>query len=130
MHEFIVIASFGSLPEAYMARNLLQGADIVCVLDNEHLAGLQRTFSPLPEIHLRVPAAEAEEAAALLAQAGLIPLPQGPVTRSGSRCPHCNGTHIRPTFGAIMRGLLAMLAAGPVRDVRYRCKDCGHTWQW
>ncbi len=130
MSEFVVIAAFDSLPKAYMARNLLQGADILCVLDNEYAAGLQRTYSPLPEIHLRVSADEAGEAAALLAQAGIIPPPQGPVSPSGSRCPHCNGTHIRPTFGAIIQGLLAMLAAGPVRDVRCRCKDCGHIWRW
>lgn len=91
MSKFVIIASFGSLPEAYMARNILQGAGILCMLDNEHVVAMRHTFSALMEIRLRVKESDAPEAMALLAREGILPPPQGPVAPSDLLCPHCNG---------------------------------------
>lgn len=130
MSEFVIIATFDSLTRAYIARNILQGADILCVLDNEHMAGLGRSYGPSLELHLRVISDEAAEATALLRHEGLIPPEEGPVSRSRAHCPHCRSGHIGTTTGTKLRVLLAMLAASPLTNASYRCKDCGHTWQW
>lgn len=129
MSESVVIVSFGSLPDAYMARNILEVADIPCVLDNEHTAAIYYSALALVEIRLRVHERDAREAVALLVREGIIPPPGEPVSRSGARCPRCNGGHVRPTPGTLIRTLLATLIAAPVTGARYRCKDCGHTWR-
>lgn len=129
MSESVVIACFDSLLDAYMARNILAVEDIPCVLDNEHTAAVYNSALALVEIRLRVHEKDAHEAAALLAREGILAPPGGPVSRSGVRCPRCNGGHVRPTPGTLIRALLSALIAVPVTGARYRCKDCGHTWR-
>lgn len=129
MSGSVVIAYFNSLPDAYLARNILEVEDISCVLDNEHTVAVYNSALALVEIRLRVHESDAREAVALLVSKGIIPPPGEPVSRSGARCPRCNGGHVKPTLGMIFRTLLSMLIAGPVSGARYRCKDCGHTWR-
>lgn len=129
MSESVVIASFGSLPDAYMARNVLEVEGISCVLDNEHTVAVYNSALPLVEIRLRVHESDVREAVALLVRERIIPQPGEPVSRSGACCPRCNGGHVRPTPGTLIRTLLAALIVGPVTGARYRCKDCGHTWR-
>jgi hypothetical protein len=93
--EFVTIRAYRDLPEAIVARNLLEQAEIPCSLADEHAIGINWAWSnAIGGAKLQVPATYVEAAEAVLSQ----PIPAAFATDGGEYvqpvCPKCGSLNV------------------------------------
>ena len=131
----VVIAAFTSVHDALLAQNILDGAGIDSVLDDEHIVSMEWTLSnAVGGVKVLVPAHRVEEAWQVLANEGLVSpedidrMLEGVPALPGDACRACGGDQFDSVLPA--RGLVVLtwfLLGFPVgipRRQRY-CRNCG-----
>ncbi len=129
-----VVRQFRDMPEALLAKGLLESAGIECFLVDDNLVRLNWFISNgIGGIKLSVNAEDAQPAAEILAQ----PIPEtfdvgGSESYVQPRCPCCGSIDISHEAGTDKRFALPALYVGalplPVpRDV-WKCAECGAQW--
>ena len=133
------IASFREAHFAHAARALLESAGLEARLADEHLIGNNWLYSNgLGGVKLLVPAANQEEARALLESAALPTSTNAEAVSDAdgldddNRCPRCGGrAESADDFDRRLRALSLLAVPLPVTIGRYRmqCTTCDHTWR-
>jgi hypothetical protein len=130
--RLVVIREFRDLPDALLAKSILDSAAIECFLYDENTIRMDWLWSnALGGIKLSVKEEDVAAASELLDQK-----PQEKFEAEGTgeftqpRCPHCDSVNI--SFGERGRHLAyATVAVGvplPVKRSGWKCHSCGHVW--
>jgi hypothetical protein len=130
--NLVTIRDFVNLPEALVAKSILDSADIECFLYDENVIRMDWLLSnALGGIKLRVKREDASAALELLDQepTGKIDLgSEGEYEQP--RCPHCGSLDL--SFGGIGKHqsyvTIALGVPLPVHRSGWKCHSCGHTW--
>lgn len=133
--ELVTIRQFRDLPEALLAKGMLDSAGIECFLADENLIRMDWFLSNLlGGIRLQVNKEDVEEALTLLSE----PIPEtfeieGVGTYQQPQCPHCGSFDIVHQAGLDKRfALPALWLAGipiPVGRKEWKCQSCGREWR-
>ena len=138
--EFVTIRAFRDLPEAIVARNMLEQAEIPCSLADEHAVGINWIWSnAIGGVKLQVPATYVEAAEAVLAQ----PVPAEFAT-DGSEyvqpvCPKCGSLDVMADdldrkiklTSTVAYGLpmvIGLPALAFVKKGAWKCLNCECRW--
>lgn len=129
---FILIRRFRDLPDALLAKSVLDSADLNCFLFDENLVRLDWLWSNLlGGVKLCVPREQAQEAAALLDQQ----IPEefsidGEQPFEQPRCPNCGSLDVsfeelftRLAYASIFIGIPL-----PVKRHGWNCHSCSYEW--
>ncbi len=129
----VILRRFRDLPDALLAKSILDSASIECVLIDENTIRMDWLWSNLLggiKLWVRPEDADAGE---LLDQDYIESFEvEGVGEYKQPRCPNCE------SFDISFRGLMMRLAYGtllvgfpiPVRHVAWKCRSCGHAWEW
>ena len=130
--HLVILREFRDLPEALLAKGMLDSAGIECFLFNENMIRMDWFLSnAIGGVKLLVYEDDLSVASELLNHE---PTESFDVTDSGEykqpHCPRCNS--LKVTFGGIGKRLsYVTLAVGvplPVSRGGWRCDSCGHEW--
>jgi len=133
--DLVTVRSFRDLPEAFVARAILEEADIPCFLRDEHMVGMIWSYSNfIGGARLQVPRENAAQADEILSQ----PIPASFATDSGADfeqpvCPQCGSLDVsqsdsdRKILAASMLIGLPLPFRKPARD-EWKCRHCGCKW--
>lgn len=131
--KLVTLRQFRDLPEALLAKSLLDSAGIECFLGDENMVRMDWFWSnALGGIKLRIRQEDVDAAAHLLDRSA----PEGfDVEGLGHykqpRCPHCQSFDI--SFEELNRTVAyttAFLGVPiPLKRHRWQCHSCGHKWQ-
>jgi hypothetical protein len=131
--ELVTIRRFRDLPEAMLAKGILDSAGIECFVVDDNIVRLNWFISTgIGGIKIQVNKSDAEAASELFAQ----PIPDGfDVDGAGNyqqpRCPKCQS--VDTTFQELYKPLAytsAWLCVPlPIHRRAWRCKACGHEWE-
>ncbi len=134
----VIIATFGDVQAAYMAKSLIESAGIPVFLRDEHLLSIQPFYSiAVGGVKLEVPASQAETAIKFLhSEQAEAPLPPAepelnePAEPFPAQCPRCKSDRISPVKASFRSGLLAVLLGLflKLRGKKYKCRTCGYKW--
>lgn len=138
--EFVTVRSFRDLPDAIVARSMLEMAEIPCALRDEHTVGMNWQWSnAVGGVRLQVPAASLEAAEAVLAQ----PVPPAFATDGGEYvqpvCPKCGSLDVMADdldrkiklTSTVANGLplvIGLPALAFVRKGAWKCLACECRW--
>lgn len=129
--DLITVATFQSSIEAYILKNHLEGAGLVCFIFDEHLIDMNPLYSSaIGGVKVKVRQNDTEQAVSLIQE-----LNKQPYTDKNDElitCPNCSGTEFFTDFNSMKstRSILAMitsflLVVFPIYKKRvYRCKEC------
>ena len=131
--KLVTVREFRDMPEALLAKSVLESAGIECFLHDEFTVRMDWLLSNLlGGIKLRVPAEDADTAADMLTRE----IPDGfDVQGVGGyeqpRCPHCQSLDISLTELNKPVAAISMLAGVPIalRRRNWKCQSCSHEWQ-
>ena len=133
--QLTVVRQFRDMPEALLAKGLLESAGIECFLVDDNLVRLNWFISDgIGGIKLAVNGEEAQPAAEILAQ----PIPEtfdvgGSESYEQPRCPRCGSIDISHEAGTDKRFALPALYVGglplPVPRNVWKCSSCGAQWR-
>jgi hypothetical protein len=132
--QLAVVGRYRDLPQAQMAKSLLESAGIECYLRDENTIRIEWQWSNLMGgIRLQVPVADQEIAEAILAQ----PIPESIAIEGESdyrqpRCPRCNSLDILHESTSQKVGVAYWLVLGfPVAMSKdeWKCHTCGAVWK-
>jgi hypothetical protein len=130
--KIVTIRKFLNVPDALLAKGLLESAGIECFLADENLVRLDWFWSnAIGGVKLWVREEDAPAAISILDQG---PQEGAGSTEAGnqkrSECPNCHSSDV--TFrGLKRRAAYASLAIGvpvPFRHIAWKCRACGHVW--
>ncbi len=110
--DWSTVLSFQWLPEALVVKTFFEGADIPCMIPEEHLGTIAPAYGPAMRFRVQVPEPRLAEAQELLAQQKMDAAAEADV------CPKCGATLVEKPlysknwwrafvgifFGAPMRG--------------------------
>lgn len=129
----LILRSFRDLPDALLAKSILDSANVECFLIDENTIRMDWLWSNLlggVKLWVRPKDADAGE---LLDQDYLESFEVEAVGEyKQPRCPNCE------SFDISFRGLMMRLAYGtllfgfpiPATHVAWKCRSCGHAWEW
>ena len=128
---FVVVRAFTNVPDAHVARSVLDAASIPTRIADEHLVAADWLYSnAIGGVKLLVPEDRAEEALAVLdaipTDVELPPYLSG--QDAGDKCPGCGGQEFElVALGSRRAGLSCLVAGFPFISVRraYQCRQCG-----
>jgi len=137
----VTIRTYRDLPEAFVARAVLQEAGIFCFLQNEHMIGLQWSLSnALGGAALQVAEDDVDAAVEVLSQ----PIPEGFAVDSGEDfvqpvCPQCGSLDVMANdtdrkirlASTLVLGLpliVGIPALAMLRKDVWKCNHCGCRW--
>ncbi len=133
--DMVTLRQFRDLPEALLAKGILDSAGIECFLVDENMIRMNWFISNLlGGIRLQVNRDDVEEAVTLLSE----PTPEGfDIEGLGKyeqpQCPRCGSVDIAHHAGLDKRfALPALWLAGipiPVRRIERKCQSCGAKWR-
>jgi len=131
MPGVVTLRQFRDLPDALLAKSVLDSAGIDSFLQDENTIRLDWLWSnALGGIKLLVREADAADAASLLEQKPGDAFETSSGEYKQPRCPVCGSTDV--SFGVKGRSLsYATVAVGvplPVSRRGWRCTSCGHEW--
>jgi hypothetical protein len=131
--ELSTICAFRDLPEAMLAKGILESAGIECSLADDNIVRMDWFYSnAVGGIKLQVAPADIEAANEVLQQ----PIPEtfeveGVGTYQQPRCPKCNS--FDTVFEELNEGVAYTTAYFnlplPIQDKGWKCKSCGHEWE-
>jgi len=131
--RLVTIRQFRDVPEAYIAKGLLDSAGIECFLFDANIIWTDWFWSnAVGGVKLRVRAEDAKEAAELL---GASPADASEsseaVDFTPERCGNCGSADV--TYQGLMKRLAYFTAwlglPIPVKHVAWKCHSCGHAWE-
>ena len=135
LREMATIGQFRDLPEALLAKGILDSAGIECFLVDQDMIRMNWFISNLlGGIKLQVNKEDAEEALALLSE----PVPEtfevgGVGSYEQPQCPRCGSFDLAHQAGLDKRFALPGLWMGsipiPVPRNDWKCQSCGQEWQ-
>ncbi|MEN8134837.1 MAG: DUF2007 domain-containing protein [Thermodesulfobacteriota bacterium] len=139
----VIIATFGDVQSAYLAKSLIESTGIPVFLRDEHLVSIQPFYAlAVGGVKLAVAASQAETALKFLqSEQAEAPLPpeqdddEPEFTESEERfpeqCPRCKSDRITPVNPSLKSGLISLLLAIPLRlrGKKYKCQTCGYKWK-
>lgn len=128
----VIIRRYRGLPEASVAKSVLDSAGIDCILADDNLVRLDWFYSNLVGgIKLLVPESEAEAAARLLEEVRLEKFAVGVGEYQQPQCPRCKSMDVSLdgldkswTFAAMYITNLPI----PVTTRAWKCHSCGNQW--
>jgi len=128
----VIIRRYRGLPEASVAKSVLDSAGIDCILADDNLVRLDWFYSNLVGgIKLLVPESEAEAAARLLEEVRLEKFAVGVGEYQQPQCPRCKSMDVSLdgldkswTFAAMYITNLPI----PVTTRGWKCHSCGNQW--
>jgi len=138
--KLVTVGTYRDLPEAFIARSVLESAGIECFLQNENTVRVDWLWSNLIGARLQVAEEHAAAAAELLAQ----PIPSSFATDSGADfeqpvCPQCGSLDVvvndsdRKINATTILLIGVPLHTGPSiesdTDTTWKCLNCGCLWQ-
>ena len=141
--KLVTVGKYRDLPEAFIARSVLESAGIECFLQDENTVRTDWLWSNMiGGARLQVAEEDAAAAAEVLAQ----PIPSSFATDSGADfeqpvCPQCGSLDVVVNNTNQKIGLVSAVALGPLmviglpamamqpRDV-WKCLKCGCLWQY
>jgi hypothetical protein len=139
--KLVTIRNFAYSPdpvsEAHLARLRLESENIPCFLSGEHSVGTYWFSSVVGlGVKLQVRQSDADRARAVL-EAGADRGAEKadvdePAETAGPNCPNCGSCEVyyqRYSRAFFYFSLLLLRFPLPYPKHRYRCDDCGHTWQ-
>jgi hypothetical protein len=128
-----IVRVYRDLPDALIARSILDSAGIECSLFDENIVRLNWLWSyAVHSIKLRVTDEDAADAAQLLDQPRLESFDvEGVGTYIEPRCPNCQSLDVsfRPLIKLVAYGLLFFGLALPAKRPAWRCASCRHEWR-
>ena len=131
--KLVTIRKFRDLPEAYIAKGLLDSAGIECFLFDENIVRTDWFWSnAVGGVKLRMREEDAAEAAELLgASQEEAPDKETTPQPAPEQCPNCGSTDV--TYQSLMKRLayftVWMGFPIPVKHVAWKCQSCGHVWE-
>lgn len=130
--RLVTIRQFRDVPEALMAKTILNSAGIECFLADQNIIWTDWFYSnAVGGVKLRVRAEDAAAALDLLDQSRVEEFEvEGVGEYKQPRCPDCQSLDV--SFGELnKRAAYASLFVNlpmPLRHVGWRCHSCGHAW--
>jgi len=131
--KLVTIRKFRDVPEAYIAKGLLDSAGIECFLFDENIVWTDWFWSnAVGGVKLRVREEDAAEAAELLgASQEEAPEQETSPPLVPERCPNCGSPDV--TYQGLMKRLayftVLLGLPIPVKHVAWKCHACGHVWE-
>lgn len=138
--EYVTVRAYRDLPEAIVARSVLEQAEIPCVLRDENTVRMDWGYSnAIGGVRLQVPQRFAQEAEAVLSQ----PIPETIATDSGSYlqpvCPRCGSLDVMSDdldrkiklASTTLAGLpmaIGLPALAFVKKNAWKCMNCDARW--
>ena len=131
--KLVTVRRYRDLSEAIVARSVIEGAGIVCFLQNENMVRLDWQISNfIGGIRLQVAESEAAMAEEILA----APIPasiemEGEPDYIQPRCPRCDSLDISfegAGRGAALTALYLFSLPAPMGEKRWLCSQCGLLW--
>jgi Putative prokaryotic signal transducing protein len=130
--KLVVVRVFRDLPEAMLAKSVLNSAGIRCVLDDTNTIGMNWFWSnAIGGVKLRVSQEDAAAANELLNQAPPESFDAGSAGEfTQPRCPSCGSLEV--SFQELVKPIAGLsLYIGlpaPVHRTGWNCRMCGHRW--
>jgi hypothetical protein len=130
--DLVMIRDYVNLPDALLAKTILDSADIECFLYDENVIRMDWLLSnALGGIKLRVKREDASAALELLDQEPIAKIDLGGKGEyEQPRCPQCGSLDI--SFGETGKHLsyvtIALGVPLPVHRSGWKCHSCGHAW--
>lgn len=129
--QLITLRQFRDLPEALLAKSILDSAGIKCFLQDENTIRLNWLWSDaLGGVRLIVKEEDAADASKLLDQKPAESFETTSGEYKQPRCPACGSVNV--SFGVKGRSLsyltVALGVPLPVKRSGWRCYSCGHEW--
>ena len=131
--ELVTIRSFRDLPEAVLAKGMLDSAGIECFLADDNIVRMDWFYSnAIGGIKLQVSPENAESAVQILEQ----PIPEhfgveGIGDYQQPHCPKCSSLDI--TFNNLKESVAYPSAAlglpMPIHEKAWKCMSCDHRWE-
>ncbi len=131
--ELVTIRTFRDLPEAMLAKGVLEGAGIECFLADDNIVRMDWFYSnAIGGIKLQVSPENAESAVQILEQ----PIPEnfeveGIGDYQQPHCPKCSSLDI--TFNNLKESVAYPSAAlglpMPIHEKAWKCMSCDHRWE-
>jgi len=139
----VIIATFGDVHSAYMAKSLIESAGIPVFLRDEHLVSIQPFYSlAVGGVKLTVPESQAETALEFLqneqSEAPLIPEQDNEGSdfkesedRYPEQCPRCKSERINPVNTSLRSGIISFMLGIPMKlsGKKYKCQTCDYKWK-
>jgi len=139
--DLVTVRSFRDLPEAFVARAILEEAEIPCFLRDEHMIGMDWLYSnAMGGARLQVPRENIAQADEILSQ----PIPASFATDSGPDfeqpvCPVCGSLDVMANdsdrkiklVSTLVLGLpmvVGLPALAMIRKDLWKCNACGCKW--
>ncbi len=125
MAKLITAASYLDLPDAHVARALLDSHGIPVFLFDDRLGGTNWFFLPaLGGVRLMVPDDHLDVAGGLICDLSKkIDVPED------EHCPSCSSDDLFRPASWVLLLLSMMVAPLLVQSRRRRCRTCGHDWR-
>jgi hypothetical protein len=138
--QYVTVRTYRDLPEALVARSVLEEADIPCQIPDEQTIGVNWAYSNLlGGLRLQVPESLAQQAEAILSQPVLPSFATDVGEYTQPECPRCGSFEViaddldRKIKAATMPvGGLPVLVALPslalLEEGAWKCQSCGCRW--
>ncbi|MEF8787947.1 MAG: DUF2007 domain-containing protein [Planctomycetota bacterium] len=132
--ELVVIRSYSYAWEANVERGVLEEEGIPTFLEDDETVSMNWLYSnAVGGVKLQVPESRAEEAVEILSETREHARSRvEDMSDEGPPCPNCGSTNSRCEQKGRRWFYLTLLFLGfPIYwpPLRYRCKDCGETWE-
>lgn len=139
----VIIATFGDVHSAYLAKSLIESAGIPVFLRDEHLVSIQPFYSlAVGGVKLAVPKSQAETALEFLqSEQSEAPLPpeqdndrsefEESEEQCPEQCPRCKSDRINPVNVSLRSGVISFMLGIPLKlsGKKYKCQTCDYKWK-
>jgi hypothetical protein len=131
--RLLTVASFSTAPEAYLAKNRLDSADIYAMIVDEHTVGINWLYSnAVGGVKVKVFEKDLVQARAILEMNAPESESKSALSNGWGVCPVCGSENVE--YYSDKRGpFLTWLTLGfPILPVRkkLRCLSCNHGWRY
>lgn len=133
--DLVTIAQYRDLPQAGLARSILESHGVTCFLGNEFTVGVNWLYSnALGGVKLQVIESDVARAKEILQETYQeVGTPAGGEVDglAGGTCPRCGEAEVETRNYTRKFAAISLLLTLPLFFFlkRYRCKKCGHAWK-
>lgn len=133
--KLITIAQYRDLPQAGLAKSLLESHGLTCFLDNQFTVGVNWLYSTaVGGVKLKVFETDFAQAKQILQETYISSAGASHIEEdlaNESACPKCGKPEIEIKNYTRKFAAISLLLSLPIFFFlkRYRCKGCGHRWK-